>query len=598
MKKKIFSTVAFFFLVIVSPAFANHRMGEIDTTLSENDIANMVQPAVVRIVHHITGTITIPNGDINLVNLTITPYDKKETMDMEVDEYMQGSGFLVDGDGYIVTNTHVISPEVIKEEYLRGIVSTVLMLGVSQATPEEMEKMSEYSKEEIKAFGDKIYDYLESNGSSDLKSEIRVFVESKVATSTGKEGFEAIFNEGIPAEVVYKNEKIFSDEDNYDDVGVIKIDKQYSAGLKVISADTLPTGTRVFVAGYPTNAQLEVGDFQDSTFTSGIIGSEKQLGTSRVWQIDAKISGGSSGGPMVDKEGNVIGLISFQKRGKQGDNFAFAVKTPLVLKALEEKGVQNSEGQYQQLMREGILLQRQRHCKAALEKFNAAKEEAAFTGKADKYVGGYIKECEALIASGASIDTKWDEFVEWISGVDTVVWIIVAVVVFLIILLVVLVIVFRAKIRREEKEIDELESIVLRDHSEYHSETGGVSQPQQQPASAQGVPDETENTQQQPVLKTGDMETDSGNYTALTGGADEGHSVTSDKNAHQGEEAGQSFVSTAQGVQSTTLPIPPELASYVAQSRSMGFSDEVIKAELKKAGWRDDQIAAALSGGR
>jgi S1-C subfamily serine protease len=63
----------------------------------------------------------------------------------------------------------------------------------------------------------------------------------------------------------------------------------------------------VYVLGSPADTRLE------STLTSGIVSAIRQYdafsaGKQKFIQADAAITGGNSGGPLLDENGNVIGI--------------------------------------------------------------------------------------------------------------------------------------------------------------------------------------------------------------------------------------------------------------------------------------------------
>ena len=95
------------------------------------------------------------------------------------------------------------------------------------------------------------------------------------------------------------------------------------------------------VPGLPTNevalasSGLEIGDpvfacgnpkGLEGTFSSGIVSSFRDAGSNQLLQITAPISPGSSGGPVVNANGDVIGVAVATYRGGQNLNFAIPVE--------------------------------------------------------------------------------------------------------------------------------------------------------------------------------------------------------------------------------------------------------------------------------
>jgi S1-C subfamily serine protease len=80
------------------------------------------------------------------------------------------------------------------------------------------------------------------------------------------------------------------------------------------SADTLRTGQKVFAIGAPQGLELTISD--------GIVSGMRELPQGRVIQTTAPISPGSSGGPLFDTYGRLVGIMTFQHRTGQNLNFA------------------------------------------------------------------------------------------------------------------------------------------------------------------------------------------------------------------------------------------------------------------------------------
>jgi hypothetical protein len=90
-----------------------------------------------------------------------------------------------------------------------------------------------------------------------------------------------------------------------------------SQGLVVlpISIDSGPSqGSRVYAFGHPEDLEFTLSD--------GIVSSVRDLGATRIIQMTAPISPGSSGGPVVNQYGDVVAVSTFFMREGQSLNFA------------------------------------------------------------------------------------------------------------------------------------------------------------------------------------------------------------------------------------------------------------------------------------
>lgn len=123
--------------------------------------------------------------------------------------------------------------------------------------------------------------------------------------------------------------------DNKNDVALLQIDDEKFKGLNSIPygiTENSDIGSSVFTIGYPLN------DVMGSNYkvTNGIISSKSGIEDDvRYYQISVPLQPGNSGGPLFNKEGNVIGLTSSrlnsQAIGTQVENVNYAIKSSYLL---------------------------------------------------------------------------------------------------------------------------------------------------------------------------------------------------------------------------------------------------------------------------
>lgn len=112
------------------------------------------------------------------------------------------------------------------------------------------------------------------------------------------------------------------------DLVVLRIDKT-SAPLAFGDSTRLQIGDRVLAFGNPEGLE--------GTVSEGIVSAIRKLdGETRLIQITAAISPGSSGGPVIDRDGRVVGLASASMLSGQNLNFAIPVE---YLKTLVTNGL-------------------------------------------------------------------------------------------------------------------------------------------------------------------------------------------------------------------------------------------------------------------
>ncbi len=127
--------------------------------------------------------------------------------------------------------------------------------------------------------------------------------------------------------------------DTESDVGVIKIEGDFTAA-EFGNSDTVATGDTVIAIGTPYSSSLFM------TATRGMVSAVRAVEleelniSAEVIQHDATINQGNSGGPLINLEGQVIGINSFKISGEY-NNLGFALKINSVLnyaKQIMEKG--------------------------------------------------------------------------------------------------------------------------------------------------------------------------------------------------------------------------------------------------------------------
>ena len=129
---------------------------------------------------------------------------------------------------------------------------------------------------------------------------------------------EGVFNgyvKRVGMDRTYRIEGIIA-MDSLQDLALIKISDVSSAVLPLGSSDKVQVGESVYVAGNPLG-------FLEGTFSNGIVSGvrEFRVGSKRI-QITAPVSEGSSGGPVLNSKGEVIGVAVAIITAGQNLNFA------------------------------------------------------------------------------------------------------------------------------------------------------------------------------------------------------------------------------------------------------------------------------------
>ena len=119
-------------------------------------------------------------------------------------------------------------------------------------------------------------------------------------------------NKSIQAEIIYRDLEL--------DIAILKCAGTYPA--VTLGSTIEPTlGEDVLALGYPSAAQL--GD--SLSLSKGIVSAFRTINGIKYIQTDASLNPGSSGGPLVNIRGEVIGMNSWKLREGEGINFAIAI---------------------------------------------------------------------------------------------------------------------------------------------------------------------------------------------------------------------------------------------------------------------------------
>lgn len=119
--------------------------------------------------------------------------------------------------------------------------------------------------------------------------------------------------------------KVVGQKDKYDIEGIIGINPDRDLVLLKVSAafipplslgnsDAVEVGEPVYAVGNPQGLE--------GTFSQGVVSGIRQVGLDKLLQITAPISPGSSGGPVLNSKGEVIGVSVATFKSGQNLNFA------------------------------------------------------------------------------------------------------------------------------------------------------------------------------------------------------------------------------------------------------------------------------------
>ena len=98
------------------------------------------------------------------------------------------------------------------------------------------------------------------------------------------------------------------------DLALIKLEKPLPGRRVALSRDLEPVAARAYVIGAPKGYGFSISD--------GLVSQVRQLDGFAQYQISCPISPGNSGGPVLNEDGQVIGIVSWTKSDAQNVSFA------------------------------------------------------------------------------------------------------------------------------------------------------------------------------------------------------------------------------------------------------------------------------------
>jgi serine protease Do len=273
------------------PAVGTVRAGEISPT---TDVLLKVKPAVVIVTTKVSGEVrlTCPNGAPQRV----------------VPEPIQahGTGFLITANGYLVTNGHVVQPYYDPNE--SELRRTLLRQAIEQACvprdlPEQRKRIAVSS----------LTARLARSADVEMRKSLTVVLSNRdtfvadvkaysppLAERPGKQGATG----GGPTLESGK------------DVAILKIDARNLPTVPLGDSDRAQLGQPIHLLGFPGVVMyhdlLDKRSAMEASITAGQISSVKRDARGApVIQTDAAASWGNSGGPAIDDQGQVVGILTF-----------------------------------------------------------------------------------------------------------------------------------------------------------------------------------------------------------------------------------------------------------------------------------------------
>lgn len=349
MLKKLAQIMAVVVLGWPAPARA-------DEVVRVQELVLRAKPAVTLVTARVDAEVTLNCG---AGPVTVKPFPFQET----------GTGWFIDGRGYLITNAHVVDPAFrlpawVVHELKRNAVDQAcvepilmrqgLMRGQRPEVDDQIRRRVDLASVKVKSLPQ--VTMLLSNGTV-LPAEVRKFSPPLLLNMAGK-----------PV------------ADSGRDLALLRVKEGVYPALSLSDAEVL-IGDPVHILGFPgvvlSNELLNRSAALDASVTSGSISGLKMDAIGQdVIQTDAPAAHGNSGGPAVGHSGSVVGVLTFVSLSPSGGSivqgFNFLIPAKHVEKFLEGTDVKPGESRFNPVWAGGVSDLLNERYRSAAAKFTEA----------------------------------------------------------------------------------------------------------------------------------------------------------------------------------------------------------------------------------
>ena len=309
-----------------------------------------------------------------------------------------GTGFFISSDGYVATNCHLIERDdnFIRRQFILTAFRQITDASIAALESSWATHFNEQQRSLLYNTYASVYSRLFSMILYDLKKNIYVVFRS----DSGRMHSDTVKK---PATIAVKGQPMPGK-----DIAILKV--QVPAGMPMLtlaSPDLPQVGQQIYVYGYP--APVTKNDFVSAesaiepTLTTGIISAiKKSVGGWPLIQMDANINHGSSGGPVCNEKGEVIGLTTFgslENNGGLAAGLNFAVPVSILDEYIDSAGINTTPGPVSRIFAHALIYYEQRQYHNALRDFEKVNQmNSQYPG-----VDSYIIDCRKRIKDGTGV---------------------------------------------------------------------------------------------------------------------------------------------------------------------------------------------------
>ncbi|MFY8186635.1 MAG: S1C family serine protease [Flavobacterium sp.] len=160
------------------------------------------------------------------------------------------------------------------------------------------------------------------HGSGCVVSQDGYIVTNFHVVAKAGDKLKIINNDGleVEAKLIRKSEEL--------DLALLKVNSNFEYSFKLINQKNYSVGDDIFVIGTPESIELS------QSLTKGIISGTRKNGNNVFIQIDASVNSGNSGGALVKKSGEFVGVINAKLFGLGVEGLGFSIPSEKVMSGL------------------------------------------------------------------------------------------------------------------------------------------------------------------------------------------------------------------------------------------------------------------------
>lgn len=260
----------------------------------------------------------IENGVSGVVSITDPYLNKTSEINVVYDPLDSGSGFIVNSNGYIVTAFHVVGDPIAVQD--QGVLRLMEPADIQRYL--ERAAVSGYLSKYNSQLGSELISN-SNNGSAVLQTQPDANATTDMLTQmnliqvkSSKQQIRIRLPGSSIGDYINANLVDVGNSQTSDDVALLKINTMFTQLHPLILNSASPrTNDKIQIFGYPVTDQGISSNYNQSSLqpssSTGVITSAMPNNSTLYYGTTAQTMHGYSGGPVLDSNNNVLGIIIY-----------------------------------------------------------------------------------------------------------------------------------------------------------------------------------------------------------------------------------------------------------------------------------------------